>query len=516
MGQSTYIPHPTDLSEVKMTPVVRAFTKDLAHFMYENKTKAALGGFFTPPTWEELSDEVADTYISNAESWAKFLECRFGLDSIFGGDYIRPESIRESIAREQHERVAAQLLKERPDRKVVPYDELSYLTQIEYERVAGEVCACIEEFSEVYARGVETVDEFLQGTGKRYNIAFGIGVESLEKVRLELEKRIGWKSTNRHYDFQGVSGFYISTSENSWNLYHGNQLCARFYPSADGGLGGNVYTDAFRQYEDLHPMTLINDLLTGAYCLDEHNVALLREETHYGHEVIYGVRYGESAAFCIPKDNAGREDISLLKALSEREHNIRIVGADLFAKSIDDWCSQTVRQGFEPPQVPVMIRYAFDGETLRSEREISLETKRTVSPEIASDWLLIDALRDGGAAIRQEFQQECGIESSRLFRFKDAYFPTPLIVDDALFVCRDCGNDYDGFLTAVNGKVCFYPADQITGGEIKGYGTPSQEFKSVDEALGYVRSVVLSKENIMRGRAEYALFKKSNDRSIGV
>ncbi len=521
MEDMNYTPRPTDLSAVEQTPLVKAFSDFLARYLYEQTTMSAPRTFLSPTPWESLSEESRNKFLEDGRTWAEFLEARYSLDGIFGGDMIPPDYLHESLAREVHERKASELISEgwvygestdaekRTSPSLVDYDSLPFTEKMECERIADYVDSCMFEFNEIYARGVETVDDILHSAQPRYNVSYGIADSALESVLNELEARVGWKGAERHYNFAGVSGFYLKRSEGGWELKHGSMTDLRFFPTPEGGLGMTVCSEAFRQYDNVHPMSVVTDLKAGSFCLDESNISILREETHYGHEVVFGLRYGESAAFCIPKDASGREDINLMRLLAEREKNIRIVSPQLFSDSLAAWVDEKVKVGFEPAQRPVIVRYAYNGETLFSEREKDLESKRIIAPGLASDWVLIDGLLEGGEKIRQEFQHECGVDSARYFLFEDAYFPSPLVVDDTLFLCRDCGNEYPGFLSVIRGKVCYFKTDENPDGLISADSKPERVFSSVREALNFVRSFVMTKENIMRGRAEYSTYKYS-------
>ncbi len=523
-NDNSYVPSPADVSSVKETALVKAFAESLGELFFEDSIRH-IGGrpAFSAPDWKELSSVDRGFFYDKALFWAKYLEQRFGLDAILGGDDIRPDYLEEDVARQVHEKKASRLVAEGwvlgpttdSEKKTSPtlvyYDDLPFGEVLECRRIGGIVNAGLNNFVEEYQKGIDTVDELIDSKGKRFNIGYGMAVEALSDVRSRLESGIGWKSSSRHYNFTGVSGFYPKFSRGSVSIMHGDKTGLRFYPKADGSVGMDVLSDAFSAYRDMSPLNVICDLRDGRYCLDGANLDLLRKETHQGHEVIYGLRYGESAAFCIPQGDDSKEDLALMRGLTEREKNIRIVDASVFSQAIEKWMEQTIGGGFEPAQTPKIMHYLFDGEHVYSEREKSLDMVRTVSPEVASDWKLIDALLEGGESLRYEFQSTCGIDSGRKFKFADALYPSPLVSEEALFLCSKNGAQQHGFLTAVKGEVCMYKS---MDGFLQGSEKPMKVFPSVKDGLDYFRSIVMRKENIMQGRSEVSRYNKQ--KGIGI
>lgn len=519
-NENTYIPHLLDVSHVEETPLLKAFADTLAEAYYRDAVSSRVSeALYQPTPWGRLSEEEKHFYTSKALYWSKFLEARYGLDAIFGGDNIRPDFIEEALTREFHEVASSVLLREGwiygietdMDKKItpslVPFDDLPYNEKSLCSRNSYLVCSVLDDFAEIYEKGIDTVDDLFPGKSKRFNIGFGFVNDSMLHLLNRLEMSIGWKSSFRHYDFKGVSGFYPVISDGKVEIMHGDKPGLRFYPKADGGIGMDIMSDVFSRYEGMSPINVVSDLELGRFCLDPANVELLKSETHKGHEVIYGLRYGESAAFSIPTDGSGREDTALLRGLAGKEGNIRIVDSDMFSEAIDSWLSRAVSPGFEPSQTPKLIKYFFDGETVFSEREKSIDLLRVVSPSEASDWNLIDALIKGGDDLRHDFQFACGVDTARRFKFDGALYPSPFISEEALFLCSKYGAEQRGFLTALKGKVCYFKSmDAFMEGE----GKPSKVFPSVKDGLDYFRSIIMSKENLMIARSEYAAYKKGN------
>lgn len=517
--KNTYIPHPTDLSGVPETDLVKAFAEVLAQSNYEAVVRRAPRSVLGARSWESLSDADRQAYIDHAMVWAKFLDRRFGLDGLLGGDVVPPASIEEAVAREVHERKSARLmdngwvwgeqtdLSGKKSPSLVPFDDLYFTEKFECNREGFVVNAALDDFMEIYDKGIGTVDDLIPGKSQRMSYGYAAVLEMMSGLRDSLERQLGWKSRSRHYDFTGVSGFYPVIAKDSCTIMNDGEPALTFYPKADGSVGMDVISEVFAPYRDLGALAVATDVCSGKYVLDAANLELLADETHHCREVIYGLRYGESAAFCIPVDNAGHEDVALMRELSSREPNLRIISGEMFSDTLEKWLEQAIRPGFEPAQMPVLMNYIFNGEKLFSEREVDLTTQRVVSPSESSDWRLVDELMAKGDALRHEFQRECGVNSGRLFRFGEAKYPSAFLRNDVLFLCSKYGAEQDWFLTATKGKIgLFKSVDKFLEGEEK----PSKTFRSVDEAMTFVRSVVMSRENLMKGRGEYARYNKSN------
>lgn len=521
-NDSTYTPHPADLSGVPETKLMRAFAELLAEARYESVRVRAPREPFGLLSWDSLNATEKGYYIEDAMNWTKVLEARFGLEGLLGGDIVPPSYIEDTIAREAHERRVALLLDEgwvrgegwdfvkKESPALVSFDNLPSVRSgnelvDEYRRIGFDINRTIDEFGEIYSKGVGTVDDLLPEGGRSFSSGYMLVVDTMNYLRSELESRVGWKSDRRHYDFGGTDGFYVNIGLNNCTVMHDAEPALRFYAKPDGGVGMDVLSEVFAPYRDLSPLAAISDLRDGNYVLDKANIDLMRQQTHNCSELIYGLRYGETTAFCIPTDESGQDDLTLMRELTARENNIRVVEMNVFSEAVENWLDQSVRPGFESAQTPKLISYIFDGKNLFSERDIDLSMRRVLTPEKSSDWRLIDELLVEGQKVREELQMECGIGSSRGFRFDEAFYPSPLMREDALFICSKHGAEQEGFLTAAKGKICLF---ESMSGFLDGYDKPKRVFGSVQDAMNYLRSVVLSKQNVMVARGEYAQFVK--------
>lgn len=333
-----------------------------------------------------------------------------------------------------------------------------------------------------------------------YGFAFDVAVKYMENVLWKMSEAVGWKGKARPYNFDGFSGYYPEVRPDRADVCQGDEVVCSFFPRPDGRLGFEAYGDAFPQYgPDVNPWYPLSDIMDGKLCLEEENVRKAVRETHGGQEIVYGFRFGEGCAYSVESD-----DRELRTALVNRDPNIRMVDADVFGEAVEKWVDADNRPGFEDPVRPEIVRLAWDGATLRDERQVCLDQERDIRDGWANDWDLIGVLREEGRKMRRELQEAAGIPGDRLFKFKDALYPNLGLRNDALFLSTDCGSQAD-FITVAKGRVGLYrdydPSRPLP--------EPSFVFSSLGEAMERVRKVVVGERNVERAAMDYQKYLQS-------
>lgn len=356
---------------------------------------------------------------------------------------------------------------------------------------------------------VRPIDRILGLSGEEgvYGLAFDRAAGYLRDVLRKMSDHVGWKDTSRPFDFDGFSGYYPEIHNDHVDICEGDGIVATFTARPDGRLGFEAYSGEFSQYpDDVNPWYPLGDIMNGKLCLEPSNLEKAVEETHHGQMVIYGLRYGEDCAFaCSPDDDR------LRAALVEREPNIRFTDWEHFVNGVNAWMEKDATPGFEGPMRPEMVRYAWDGMTLRSEKEINLNQDRFLREAWGNDWDLIAELRRGGEDIRLELEKLAGIEGRKHFKFESALYPNLHMRDDALFLSSDCGRGMSDFITVSQGKVALYRDYDPD----KALSTPRKVFNSVSEALSSVRSIVLGEKNVRKASMDYKAYKAKKGLSKG-
>lgn len=341
-----------------------------------------------------------------------------------------------------------------------------------------------------------------------YGLAFDKAAEYLRDVLAKMSKHVGWKDPSRLYDFDGFSGFYPEIHDDHADICQGDYIVATFSALPDGRLGFESFGEALSQYpDDVNPWYPLADIMDGKLCLAPDNLEKAVQETHHGQEVIYGLRYGEDTAIACRLDDA-----KLRSALTEVEPSLRFVSMEKFEQALKRWIDIDAVPGFESEIRPELVRYAWDGQTLRSEKEVNIDQSRDISVW-GNDWDLINAMRREGEEIRAALEKEAGIDKGSHFKFETALYPSLSLRDDALFLTSGCGKTYGDFITVANHDVCMYREYDPD----KALSEPVKRFESAREAMDTVRRVVLGEKNIAMAVKDYQsyLLSQANKKSKG-
>lgn len=338
-----------------------------------------------------------------------------------------------------------------------------------------------------------------------YGLGFDKASQYLRDVLRKMSDYVGWKDRTRSYDFYGFSGFYPVLNDQSASIYSGEKLLASFTPLPGGRLGFEAFGKPFTDYpKDVNPWYPLGDIMNGRFCLEKQNLDMALEETHHGQEVIYGLRYGEDTAVCCRPDDA-----KLRSAVVAAEPSIIIVDADKFGGALVRWMEKDAVPGFESEVRPEMIRYVWDGDSLRSEKELADDLYHDIG-DLSGRWEALEALRSEGDKIRLELEKKVGIEDGVRFRFKHALYPSLGIRDDALFLSSNCGKGMGDFLTVGKEGVGMYRGYSPFG---EGLSKPVRVFDSLFDALSTLRKTVLGEKNITLAKKDYQAYKQSQEQS---
>lgn len=360
--------------------------------------------------------------------------------------------------------------------------------------------------------GLRPLDDILGELPKEgvYGLAYDKAAEYLREVLKKMSARVGWKDPSRPFDFDGFSGFYPEIHEDHADICRGEYIVATFNALPDGRLGFESFGEAFSQYpDDINPWYPLADIMDGKFCLEQINLEKAVQETHHGQEIVYGLRFGEDTAIACSLD-----DTKLRSALVEREPSIRMVSPEKFVEAVGRWLDRDSVPGFESDLRPEIVRYAWDGQTLRSEKEVNINQSRQLNDSWGNDWDLIAELRRQGDEIRTELEKEVGITDGKHFKFENALYPSLSMRDDALFLSSSCGRSMGDFITVTNGNVSLYREYDPD----KALSEPVKRFSSVREALDTVRDVVLGEKNISLAAKDYQsyLLDKANKKTAGI
>lgn len=539
MAQENYVPHPVDTSGVDVSSTQHAALIEQvarqAHedWMLSREAEGILQGltfeqirekYPMMKPWEDLAPQERASSIDSATEAVKLLEKTWGIDRVMSSDGgVTREMVVDAIAENAHEVWARQRmesgwtygevrdndLKKHPMLK--PYSEIPD-SEKEYDRKYGELvwsgvaemAKTVREQERIAAR--RPIDEFLGGDpekGAVYGLAFDKAAEYLRDVLRKMSDYVGWKDQSRPYDFDGFSGYYPEIHDDHADICEGDYIVASFFAKPDGTLGFKSYGGEFSQYpEGVNPWYPLADIMDGRLCLEPGNLEKARQETHQGQEVIYAVRFGEDAAVgCRP------EDVRLKAAFAEREPSLRFVSPETLVSAMERWMEADARPGFEAETRPEVVRYAWDGDRLRSEKEVNIDQPRQLKESWGNDWVLIDAMRSEGEEIRSELERAAGIPEGegRHFKFEHALYPCLGIRDDALFLASGCGRTMGDFITVANGNVSLYreydPDNALS--------EPLRRFDSAKHAMGIVRKHILGEKNVSLAAADYQSYLKS-------
>lgn len=199
------------------------------------------------------------------------------------------------------------------------------------------------------------------------------------------------------------------------------------------------------------------------------------------------------------------DDAKLRSAIVNLEPNIRFISPEKMEEALYRWIDRACKPGFEGEYRPEIVRFAWDGDTLRTEREVNITQARELREAWGNDWNLIDALRSGGEEIRAELEKAVGIEDGERFKFETALYPSLGLRDDALFLTSGCGMNMGDFITVVNSQVALYR--QYNPEEV--LSQPKKLFESVNDALDSVRKAVLGEKNLQAAKQDYNKYTES-------
>ena len=143
----------------------------------------------------------------------------------------------------------------------------------------------------------------------------------------------------------------------------------------------------------------------------------------------YGLKVGDSVAYVAPDG-----DDLLRMLLAETGNNVRFTSGERLCEALERYIRSNAVPGFESGVAPQLVRYFYDGLSLRSEKEVSVGVDRECGHDYRSDWTAIGMLRDEGEKIRSELERRAGVPEGRHFRFGKALYPALGIRDDALFL----------------------------------------------------------------------------------
>lgn len=341
-----------------------------------------------------------------------------------------------------------------------------------------------------------------------YGFSFDKAAEYLRDVQMKMSRAIGWKDPTQPFDFDRFSGFYPEVYSDHADICHGNYVVARFSAATDGSLAFKPMADEFGMYpDDIKPWYPLGDIMDGKFCLEKENIDAARRECNEGMVIIYGLRYGEDIAFGYNSD-----DMRVKRALVAENPNIRLVGEETLLNAIGNWINYDCVPGMEHAQRPEIVRFAWDGETLRSEKEVCLflAQKNGVDEDLQlqrleHDWDIIKHLRAEGEKVRRELEKAAGIPEGSHFNFTNAVYPSYGLRDDALFLTDKCGRHITNFITSAGGQITYnreYDADRMLS-------APEKSFSSVNEAMDTVRKAILNPKNIEAAKMDYQRYVQS-------
>ena len=353
------------------------------------------------------------------------------------------------------------------------------------------------------------IDDFLgkDVEASRYGVAFDRAVQMLRKVLFTMSERVGWKGTEVPFDFNNFSGYYpdLDHVDSGYaDICRGQDIIGRFSSDADGRLTFEYFDDEFKYLGDeVNPWYPLSDIVNGKFCLEEGNIEAAKRQSSNGHNIIYGMRFGDACAFAVDFG-----DSNLRSKLSERELNIRFIDFATLDHAFDRWLKSNATHGFMDKDVPTpeVVVYFYDGQDIRTERELSLSDDGPDRAAWREDLQSVLILRNRCEALRYELEAAAGIpDGSPHFRFPKATTPSTYLRDDAVFLCSHFGIASEDFLTIKNGKVGLYRGspENISMSVLKA------TFPSMNDALKSLRSVVLSDENVVLARKDYERYQKS-------
>ena len=364
--------------------------------------------------------------------------------------------------------------------------------------------------------GVSSLSELLDGGQESivYGFAFHQAYGYLRDVERKMCSAIGWKDSARPYDFEGFSGWHLRFDKKDFgrvDVMLDGDVRATFKALPGGSLGFEPKGEEFLAYpENVNPWYPLADIMDGRFCLEKGNLALAREECHHGQEVVFGFRIGDDMA--VACENT---DERLRNALSVESSGLRFVSDDKFGNLLGNWVDRECVPGFESTPRPQLVLFTWDGETLRSEKDVV----NSISPggfELwDSDRKAIAELRKEGRKLRSELNEAAGVGRNKLFKFSKAVYPSDWIRDDALFLSSANGLGMSDFVTVARGKVLLYRGQYDIDAHLS---VPKRTFDSVGDAVAALRSVILCEANVKSAKADYALYlkNKQQNKPVGV
>ena len=354
--------------------------------------------------------------------------------------------------------------------------------------------------------GGQPIDELLgPGSGAEvYNLSYDRCVHIMKEVLRKMSSALGWKGLHTPFDFSGFSGYWPDITPEGVDICHGEEVIGTFFPKEDGALGFESYSDELAWSEGMTPWEILEDFRSGFLFGSLENIRQARSEFHEGRRIVYGLKVGDSVAYVAPDG-----DDLLRMLLAETGNNVRFTSGERLCEALERYIRSNAVPGFESGVAPQLVRYFYDGLSLRSEKEVSVGVDRECGHDYRSDWTAIGMLRDEGEKIRSELERRAGVPEGRHFRFGKALYPALGIRDDALFLTSRYGAALGDFVTCSKGGVCLY-GDYDPD---KGLSAPKVRYKSVDDAIKGIREVVFSERNLRLARREYQAFSQSHSRA---
>jgi len=357
-------------------------------------------------------------------------------------------------------------------------------------------------------RTLHPIDAFLGPEAEKevYGYAYDLCVRYFKDILLKMSSALGWKGVGVPFDFSGFSGYWPDITDGGVDIRHGEEVIGTFLPREDGSLGLETSGDELAFAREFSPWEILDDFRRGFLFGSTDNIRRAKEEFHDGRCIIYGLRLGGAVAYAAP-----RGDDLLRRHLAATGTVVRFTTAGALSDALGRYLRTNAVPGFEDGESPQVVRYIYDGQDLRSEKDVSVGVERSSKRDYLSDWAVIDLVRSAGERMRREFERAAGVPEGRHFRFGEAVYPTLGIRDDALFLATRYGSVHGGFITCSRGAVCLY-GDYDPD---RGLSAPRARFSGIDDAIAGLRKMVFCERNLGIARREYLAFSQGRSMTIG-
>ena len=307
--------------------------------------------------------------------------------------------------------------------------------------------------------------------GKRFTREFETIKTFAENLALGMSEKVGWKNRNVPIDMTDFPHYRMKIDDYKVSLLSGNVDVASVILS-EGKIRLESNTMNFKDLDEF--CSKITDL-----CLSAENIDYLRKFTHKGVELIFCLQFNDRYYAPIPQYDIARRELA--KELGD----ITFTDKETFLSSCVEYAYGG--QIYYVDEYPEMKCYFFDG----------LHISNIVERQDCTIW---QEFKKDCLQIRDELNIAAGLEPG-LFLYDDVIFPLRSYTDidislslvrnhtdkDALFTL----GTYDGKLTMISHQ-----------DKVKKY------FSSKDQAVAFVRKIVLSKENIAAAKREAQAYKR--------